>query len=127
MAKKVAVPSNGNMVLEANIAALENQRASRDGRLEIAAAIAMLSTKVIVHVAPTPSVTPADLFDRTFDDPKVGLDDGKMRAFKDILALRLPQIADKIQSDIPEDAGLFIHLVAKHVHLTLLAFREANP
>jgi hypothetical protein len=122
----MAKTSPGDRQLEARIQAVEQKRAVQDGRLEVAAAIAMLSTKVTVHLTPTLSMTPANLFDLTFDDSQVGLTDNMMPAFKDLLALRLPQIATQIQNDIPDDANVKIRLVATLVHVALLAHREAQ-
>ena len=105
------------------IQSLELEGAIRDGRLQVAMAIATVSTKVTVDAHPTAdapfTTVPDDLFDRTFSDPRVGLGDADMPAFKQLLAVSLPSIAAKVRSDIPDEADLEIHQVAKLVQLAL--------
>lgn len=45
MAKSSAKPSPGDRLLEASIQALEQKRVAQDGRLEVATAIATISTQ----------------------------------------------------------------------------------
>jgi hypothetical protein len=98
--------------------------AVKDGRLEVALAIARTSDLVTVVVQP-PSVDPSDLFDRAFNDNKVGIDDGQMSIFKAELAKLLPEIASDI-SRIPENANQIIEDVAEFVRLALLK-NSAKP
>lgn len=95
--------------------------AIKDGRLEVATAIA--DTSSLVTVDPTtdpPTVDPDDLFDRTFNDPRVGLDDSQMRLFKASLEELLPAITSDIER-IPENSNLLIDDVAEFVRLALRA------
>ena len=59
------------------------QRAQRhQGGLQVALALASVTSKVRVDTTADPfQTTPADLFARRFDDPRVGLDDRGMTAF----------------------------------------------
>src|ERR1700721_1097354 len=78
----------------------------KDGRLEVALAIAATTALVTVDASTTPFTTnPDDLFDRTFDDPKVGISDDQMAVFKANLTVLLPEITDDI-AQIPENAAL---------------------
>lgn len=91
---------------------------TKDGRLELALAIARTSDLVTVSTNP-PAVDPDDLFDRTFNDNRVGIDDGQMSIFKAELARLLPEIQDEI-ARIPENANQLIRDVAEFVRLALL-------
>jgi hypothetical protein len=90
----------------------------KDGRLEVALAIARTSDLVTV-VAQPPSVDPSDLFDRAFNNNKVGIDDGQMSIFKAELDKLLPEITSDIDR-IPENANQIIEDVAEFVRLALL-------
>jgi hypothetical protein len=93
----------------------------KDGRLEVALAIAATTALVTVDASTTPfSTNPDDLFDRTFDDSKVGISDDQMAVFKANLTVLLPEITDDI-AQIPENAALPIEKVAEFVRLSLLA------
>jgi len=107
--------------LDQLIATKKAALAPEDGRLQVALAIAGVSSLVTVDATQHPFETdPDDLFDRTFNDSKVGLSDEQMPAFKGILSRHLPQIADDI-SQIPENAALPIEKVAELVRVSLLA------
>src|SRR5438128_11348612 len=92
--------------------------AIKDGRLEVALAIARTSDLVTVVIQP-PSVDPSNLFNRTFNDNKVGIDDGQMSIFKAELEKLLPEITSDIDR-IPENANQIIEDVAEFVRLALL-------
>ena len=77
----------------------------KSGRLEVATAIASTSHLVSVDPTATPFVTvPPDLFDRKFNNAKVGIDDNQMRVFKENLRELLPEITTDIGS-IPENSN----------------------
>jgi len=91
----------------------------KSGRLEVATAIAFTSQLVSVDPTVTPFVTvPPDLFDRKFNDARVGIDDGQIKAFKASLKSLLPEIATDIDS-IPENSNQEIEAVAFFVKLAL--------
>jgi hypothetical protein len=97
-----------------------------DGRLEVALGIASVTALVTVDARQQPFTTvPDDLFDRTFNDPQVGISDEQMAAFKAALARLLPQIADDI-AQIPENSALSIEEVATLVKDALLADERGN-
>ena len=105
-----------NRLIAAKQASLEPD----DGRLQVALAIAATTNLVTVDSTTTPFETdPNDLFDRTFNDQKVGLSDDQMAVFKANLTVLLPSIASDIDQ-IPENAALPIDKVAKFVKLALL-------
>lgn len=98
-----------------------------DGRLEVALAIASCTNLVTVDATAHPFTgVPDDLFDRTFNDPKVGLDDDQMRVFKAALKRLLPTITDDVDQ-IPENANQPIAQVAEFVRLSLLAASQGTP
>ena len=117
-------------VLHAAIAEMRSHLFIRDGRLEVALAIASVSEKVKVSTAntePLPFRTrPADLFDRTFNDAAVGVSDAEIKEFKANLAALLPEIKDRIRDGVPEHAVLPIEQVAELIRLALLAHREES-
>jgi len=93
----------------------------KDGRLEVVTAIA--DTTDLVTLDPTtepPTVEPEDLFDLTFNDNRVGIDDEQMRLFKASLEELLPEITSDIER-IPNNANLVIDNVAEFVRLSLRA------
>ena len=95
----------------------------KDGRIEVALAIASVTDLVRVDATAHPfTTTPDDLFDRTFNDSKVGIDDSQMSVFKANLTQLLPEITNDI-AQIPENAGLSIEKVAEFVRLSLLALQ----
>src|SRR6266567_8562370 len=105
-----------NRLIAAKQASLEPD----DGRLQVALAIAATTNLVTVDTTTTPFETdPNDLFDRTFNDQKVGLSDDQMAVFKANLTVLLPSIASDIDQ-IPENAALPIEKVARFVKLALL-------
>ncbi len=98
----------------------------KDGRLEVALAIAATTALVTVDASTTPFTTsPDDLFDRTFNDTKVGISDDQMAIFKANLTVLLPEITDDI-SQIPENSALPIEKVAEFVRLSLLAASKSG-
>jgi len=99
----------------------------RDGRLEVALAIAATTALVTVDASTSPFTTaPDDLFDRTFNDSKIGISDDQMPVFKANLAVLLPDIAGDIDK-IPDNAALPIEKVAEFVRLSLLAHGKPDP
>jgi hypothetical protein len=98
----------------------------KDGRLEVALAISATTALVTVDASTTPfSTNPDDLFDRTFNDAKVGISDDQMAIFKANLTVLLPEITDDI-AQIPENSALPIEKVAELVRLSLLAASKPN-
>jgi hypothetical protein len=72
--------------------------AIKDGRLEVATAIADTTDLVTVDPTTDPFTTePDDLFDRRFNDDRVGIDDSQMRIFKSSLEALLPEIERDIE------------------------------
>jgi hypothetical protein len=117
---KASAPSH---ILRINsmIAAKQALVGPKDGRLEVALAIAATTALVTVDASTTPFTTnPDDLFDRTFNDAKVGISDDQMPIFKANLTVLLPEIAADI-AEIPDNAALPIEKVAEFVRLALLA------
>jgi len=92
----------------------------KDGRFEVATAIA--DTTDLVTVNPTDPFTtePEDLFDLRFNDNRVGIDNSQMRLFKASLEELLPEITNDIER-IPNNANLVIEDVAEFVMLALSA------
>lgn len=101
-------------------ALLDQMRASGkdDGSIELAMAIASVSSKVTVTVGPL-RVTPTDLFELTFNDPDVGITNAQMGDVKSNLAHLLPDIADDI-ARIPDDASAAIEDAQEFIRLALL-------
>jgi len=110
-----------NRDFEANVASLLAAGPSGDGDLEVARAIAATSQKVSVDITTVPFTTvPADLFDRTFDDPDVAINTPElMRAFKAQLASKLKSIRQLINDNIPNNPSLDIGLVVQFVFAAL--------
>jgi hypothetical protein len=95
--------------------------AIKDGRLEVATAIADTSDLVTVDPTTDPFTTdPKDLFDLRFNDDQVGIDDNQMRLFKASLDELLPEISREIDR-IPNNSNLLIEDVAEFVMLALSA------
>jgi hypothetical protein len=103
------------------VAAMVHATTTADGRLEVAEAIAATTQLVSVDPTTLPFTTrPDDLFDRTFNDEQVGIDDENlMRAFKAHLERRLPQIAAVIEAKVPTNPAMGIELVANFVRAAL--------
>lgn len=98
----------------------------QDGRIEIATAIAAVSSLVTVDASQHPFQTvPPNLFKLTFNDPSVGISDDQMPVFKADLTHLLPEIAADIMQ-IQENASLPIEQVAEFVQVSLLAQSGAN-
>ena len=112
-------PSKLNELMAAKVGQLPT-----DGRLEVALAVASCTNLVTVDATTHPFTTvPDDLFDRTFSDPEVGMDDDQMRVFKACLKRLLPTISNDIDQ-IPENANQQIGQVAEYVRLSLLAVSQ---
>lgn len=95
--------------------------AIKDGRLEVATAIADTTDLVTVDPTTEPFTTdPKNLFDLTFNDDLVGIDDNQMRLFKASLEELLPEISRDIER-IPNNSNLVIEEVAEFVMLALSA------
>jgi hypothetical protein len=101
------------------IAARENT--ARDGRLEVATALAMTSDKVTVDASQEPfSTNPDNLFTLTFNDNRIGITTPDlMRAFLANLKRLIPEIADDLEH-VPENPAMQIQLVVRFVRLALL-------
>jgi len=101
------------------IAARENT--ARDGRLEVATALAMTSDKVTVDASQEPfSTNPDNLFTLTFNDNRIGITTPDlMRAFLANLKRLIPEIADDLEH-VPESPTMQIQLVVRFVRLALL-------
>jgi hypothetical protein len=99
---------------------LEHMRATGtdDGSIELAMAIASVTSKVTVAVNPL-RVTPEELFELTFNDPEVGITNAQMKDVKANLTFLLAEIAEDI-AQIPEDAGNDIEDVQEYIRLALL-------
>jgi hypothetical protein len=92
-----------------------------DGALQVALAIASVTTLVTVDATEDPFVVdPEDLGTLTFGDPKVGMSDEQVAIFKANLKVLLPQISKDIDQ-IPENASLVIGDVAEFVRVSLLS------
>lgn len=92
-----------------------------DGSLQIALAIASVTTLVTVDTTQSPPViTPEDLGMLTFNDPAVGMTDEQVAIFKSNLMIMLPEIADDIRQ-IPDNAHQNIGDVAQFIQLALVA------
>lgn len=112
--------------LDTLIAAKKLKSAVKDGRLEVALSIASVTTLVKVDASVEPFETePDDLFDRTFNDPGVGMSDDHMPIFKANLTILLPTIREDI-AEIPENSNVVIDQVAEFVRLALLAARQGS-
>jgi len=108
------------------IAAKQTSVTPKDGRLQLALAIASTTNLVTVDTTVVPfATTPDDLFDRTFDDNLVGISDDQMPVVKANLSVLLPEIASDI-SQIPDNAASPIEKVAEFVRLSLLAQSNAT-
>lgn len=95
--------------------------AIKDGRLEVATAIADTTDLVTVDPTTQPAtIDPEDLFDMRFNDDRVGIDDNQMRLFKASLEELLPEITSDIER-IPNNSNLLVDDVAEFVRLALRA------
>lgn len=94
---------------------------ARDGRLEVATALAMTSDKVTVDASTEPFTTvPPNLFTLTFDDRLVGMTTPDLvRAFLANLKRLLPDIAHDLDQ-IPENPAMQIQMIVRFVRLALL-------
>jgi hypothetical protein len=99
----------------------ERENTARDGRLEVATALAMTSDKVTVDASQEPFATnPDNLFTLTFNDNRVGITTPDlMRAFLANLKRLLPEIADDLDQT-PEHPAMQIQLIVRFVRLALL-------
>jgi len=92
-----------------------------DGALQVALAIASVTTLVTVDATQDPFVVdPEDLGSLTFGDPKVGMSDEQVAIFKGNLKVLLPHISKDIDQ-IPANASLLIGDVAEFVRVSLLS------
>jgi hypothetical protein len=95
--------------------------AIKDCRLEVATAIAETTDLVTVDPTTEPFTTdPGDLFDLTFNDEQVGIDDLQMGIFKATLEELLPEISRDVER-IPNNSNMLIEDVAEFVMLALSA------
>lgn len=94
-----------------------------DGALQLCLALTSVTNLVTVDAAAEPfAVTPEDLFERTFDDPRVGVSHQQMPIFKANLAGLLPRSVAPEIARIADHAGLLIGDVAD---LVAAALRKA--
>lgn len=92
-----------------------------DGRLQVAQAIEATSDLVSVNVS-AGTVDPPKLFNLSFNDPQVGINDVEaMRLFKANLEALLPIIALQIDNKISTEPSQNIGAVANIVELLLEA------
>ena len=92
-----------------------------DGSLQIALAIASVTTLVTVDSTQNPPViSPKDLGMLAFNDPAVGMTDEQVAIFKANLEIMLPEIAADIRR-IPDNANQNIGDVAQFIQLALIA------
>ena len=92
-----------------------------DGSLQMALAIASVTTRVTVDTTQDPpAITPEDLGLLTFNDPAVGMTDEQVAIFKSNLIILLPDIANDIRQ-IPDNANQNIGDVAQFIQLALVA------
>lgn len=125
MPKKPAPAGDGssgrNPQLDSLIAAKKQLSEPQDGRIEIATAIAAVSSLVTVDASKHPFQTvPPNLFQLTFNNKLVGISDDQMPVFKANLTQLLTQIATDI-TQIPENSALSIEQVAEYVQLSLIS------
>lgn len=95
--------------------------AVKTGRREVAEAIAAVSGLVTVTLVGSSFTSiPDNLFDLTFNDPQVGIDDDRMSDFKESLKTLLVNdgISETID-EIPENANILIRDVARIIRLAL--------
>lgn len=117
--KAAAAPSAGEKKLKRMIAAKEGERINVE--LIVALVIQDLTDLVTVDDSGAqPTVTPDDLFMRTFDDPLVGLDNDQLEFFKTNLAAALPMAASDIAL-IAADATADIRTVTDFVKSSVVA------
>jgi hypothetical protein len=109
--------NDANRSFERIVADIAHSSETPDGRLEVAQAIASTTKKVSVDPTTVPFTTrPDNLFDLTFNDDNVGIDDEDlMKVFKAFLKKGLPSIAQLIEDKIPANPNLEIELVAQFV------------
>ena len=116
-----ATSPNDHAHLDRLIAAKSMASGPTDGRLQVALAIAGVSSLVTVDATKHPFETsPDDLFDLLFNDPTVGLADEQMPALRANLTALLPGIAVDI-AQLPDNASLPIEKTAEFIRLSLLA------
>jgi hypothetical protein len=121
MAQKQLPPSELGQLMAAKLTEVPT-----DGRLEVALGTASCTNLVTVDATAHPFTTvPDDLFDLTFNNPKVGLDDDQIRVFKAALKRLLSTITDDIDQ-IPDNANQQIEQVAEFVRLSLLAASQGT-
>jgi hypothetical protein len=118
--------SDVHLALDQMIAKRANSSGATDGRIQVALSIAAQSSLVTVDATAHPfATTPDDLFDLSFNDNTVGMNDDQMSPFKAGLTVMLPQIKEDI-SQIPENSSLVIEKVAEFVRVSLLAAQSSN-
>lgn len=89
------------------------------GAIQVAIAIASVTTVVTVNAAAVPpTVDPPDLASRSFAD--VGMDDNQVAVFKANLKILLKSISSDIDQ-LPDSASLNIGKVMEFVRLSILA------
>jgi hypothetical protein len=95
---------------------------SKTGRLEVAEAIAAVSGLVTVTLLGNDdfNVDPDDLFDLTFDDPKVGFSNNDMKDFRAALKTLLKgRGVNNSINQIPDNAAVGIGKIATIIRLAL--------
>jgi hypothetical protein len=124
---KTGGASNVHLALDQMIAERRAKSSgATDGRIQVALSIAAVSSLVTVDATANPfTTTPDDLFDLSFNDNTVGMNDDQMSPFKAGLTVMLPQIKEDI-SQIPENSSLVIEKVAEFVRVSLLAAQSSN-
>lgn len=96
-----------------------HEATAKDGRLEVATAIAMTSDMITVDTGTEPfSTSPPNLFTLTFEQVGISTQD-LMRIFLANLKTLLPEISTNLDQ-IPESSAMQIQLVGRFVRLALL-------
>ena len=118
--KKATTKGKSKAAVKSLSAAPATAVAVKDGRLEVATALAMTSDRVTVDAGVDPFATrPPDLFTLTFNNILVGITTADLvRAFLANLKALLPEIDADIDR-IPENPGAAIRDVARFVRLAL--------
>jgi hypothetical protein len=98
------------------------------GRKEVAQAIAAVSGLVQVTLVGNSFTTnPSDLFNRTFNDEKVGIDDDRMPDFKEALKVLLKgQGITSTINQIPENSNILIEKAAEVIWLAFILRAAQN-
>jgi hypothetical protein len=122
--------SNHKRLLNQLIVAKSASIQPADGRLQVALAVASVTSLVTVNASAVPFTTiPQYLFDLTFDDNTVGISEGQMPAFYAALTVLLPTITADIQqveTTTNDNPSIGIEQIAQYVRLSLVTAQGAS-